>query len=67
MLQFHNKIVLNVFWQEKWQETEWMKILRTDSVQKSLTCIQDSISNEKYFLYKQYFFKFEKKIKLFSL
>ena len=32
MLQFHKKFELHNFWQEKWQKTEWTKILRTDSV-----------------------------------
>ena len=27
------KIELQNFWQQKWQETEWTKILRTDSVE----------------------------------
>ena len=32
MLQFHEKNEFHDFWQESWQETEWTKILRTDSV-----------------------------------
>ena len=34
MLRFHEKIVLHAFLQENWQETEWKKILRTESVYK---------------------------------
>ena len=28
------KKVLQNFWQQKWQETQWTKILRTDSVER---------------------------------
>ena len=31
---FTEKFELHIFWQENWQETEWTKILRTDSVEK---------------------------------
>ena len=30
------KFELQNFWQQKWQETEWTKILRTDSVHKDI-------------------------------
>ena len=34
---FTEKFELHNFWQEKWQKTEWTKILRTDSVRQKKT------------------------------